>query len=148
MDLLDAPASEWIPLGVPPGQFRVYEATPANVGAARRYVRKWLQLMELGHLIDRAQEVASELATNAVRHATGPGAADRFAVRLTLVRGVVLIDVMDHSPQRPIVRSPDDIDETGRGMLLVDAITDAWECFTWEVRGDVVKVVRAGFRAI
>ncbi|MFE9765528.1 ATP-binding protein [Streptomyces sp. NPDC005808] len=71
--------------------------------------------------------IVSELATNAVRHARLP---DRtFDVALTYDDGgkAVEVEVSDGSPHHPVVR-PFDPDETsGRGLLLVEALSDAWE---------------------
>ncbi|WP_285636521.1 ATP-binding protein [Actinoallomurus iriomotensis] len=159
MDVLNAPADEWLPSGIEPGRLRVYAADAAQVREARRFAVKWLylitnpqagddaQLRAQHHLIDRVQEVVSELATNAVRHAAR-GDDDQFAVCLSVARGVARVDVMDHSPDAPVVHSAGDLDvmtESGRGMLLVAALSDGWEYEVREVGGRVVKVVRAGF---
>lgn len=159
MDLLNELADEWLPAGIGPGRLRVYAADSAQVREARRFAVKWLylitnpradddaQLCAQHHLIDRVQEVVSELATNAVRHGAR-GEGDQFAVRLSVADGLAQVEVMDHSPDAPVVHSADDLDvmaESGRGMLLVAALSDGWEYSVREVGGQVVKVVRAGF---
>lgn len=159
MDVLNVSANKWLPAGIDPGQLRVYAADAAQVREARRFAVKWLylitnpragddaQLCAQHQLIDRVQEVVSELATNAVRHAAR-GENDQFAVRLSVADGLVRVDVMDHSPDAPVVRSAGDLDamaESGRGMLLVAALSDGWEYKVREVGGQVVKVIRAGF---
>jgi hypothetical protein len=102
MDVLNAPADEWLPDGIYPGRLRVYAADTARVREARRFAVKWLylitnpragddaQLCAQHQLIDRVQEVVSELATNAVRHAAR-GDDDRFAVGLSVVHGLARV---------------------------------------------------------
>ncbi|MEV5727622.1 ATP-binding protein [Streptomyces pharetrae] len=74
--------------------------------------------------------VVAELAANAVTHGRVPGRD--FELRLSLGPGTVRIEVSDtHSASRPPepgdVRPPRPLAETGRGLLLVDALADRWE---------------------
>ncbi len=36
------------------------------------------------------------------------------------------VEIDDPSPQVPVVRHPDAVDEHGRGVLLVDQLANAW----------------------
>ncbi|MFJ6013033.1 ATP-binding protein [Streptomyces sp. NPDC092952] len=65
----------------------------------------------------------SELATNAVRHAT---AGQRFLVRIREDGELLRIEVLDKSRRRPRVRTPNSDESSGRGLLLVDAFADLW----------------------
>ncbi|MBK3577610.1 ATP-binding protein [Streptomyces sp. MBT65] len=79
---------------------------------------------------DTAAAIVAELAANAVTHGRVPGRD--FELRLSLVTGSVRIEVTDTRtgpcpPAPGAVRQPDPLDETGRGLVLVDALADRWE---------------------
>jgi anti-sigma regulatory factor (Ser/Thr protein kinase) len=86
----------------------------------RRFVRAALEEVE-PELRARAELVVSELATNALRH----GAGD-LGVDVLVERGRVRIEVADASPALPRPRRPGPEDPGGRGMLVVDALAQAW----------------------
>ncbi|KUN05541.1 ATP-binding protein [Streptomyces canus] len=70
--------------------------------------------------------ILTELAANAVRHARMPGRT--FDVFLTYDgEKAVEVEVADGSPRRPVVKSFDPESTSGRGLLLVEALADAWE---------------------
>jgi anti-anti-sigma regulatory factor/anti-sigma regulatory factor (Ser/Thr protein kinase) len=105
--------------------------------AARLYVRDVLQYWRLAlpgqEVIDRAEQLADELVTNAVVHA-------RTSLRLRLeLRGDLLhIGVHDASP-RLLRLVPDDPEgETGRGLRLVEQLATAWGVHRGRDGGKVV----------
>ncbi|MGW5177679.1 ATP-binding protein [Streptomyces sp. NPDC004082] len=74
--------------------------------------------------------IVAELAANAVTHGRVPGRD--FELRLALVPGSVRVEVGDTrtGPRPPgpgDVRAPGADEETGRGLVLVDALADRWE---------------------
>ncbi|MFE7889231.1 ATP-binding protein [Streptomyces sp. NPDC057412] len=73
---------------------------------------------------EAAALVMAELLSNAVRHAWGP------SVRVVVDRPAddrVLVAVIDRAPHRtPELGAPGDGDTTGRGLVLVDALSDRW----------------------
>ena len=86
--------------------------------------------------------VVSELLTNALRHAL-PAPGDlrpRRPVRLGLLQPgpCVLCAVSDPSDQLPAPREPDWLDETGRGLHVVSALSDDWGCTAPNRLGKVV----------
>src|SRR4051812_11693164 len=89
---------------------------------ARRIVRRALADWGQPDLSDNAQLLASELLTNALSHGAGPRIS--FTVYLTEHR--VGIEVRDGSPARPVLCHAAPEDESGRGLILVDALADAW----------------------
>jgi serine phosphatase RsbU (regulator of sigma subunit) len=93
---------------------------PAAVRPARRFLCTTLAGWDLGVLADTAELLVSELVTNAIRHASG-------SVGLRLLRGQALVcEVTDRSPLAPQLRTPDDFDTTGRGVQLVNMLTQRW----------------------
>ncbi|MEE1940465.1 ATP-binding protein [Streptomyces sp. TRM 70361] len=104
---------------------KVFQLSGRSVHAAREFVG---EVLDDWGVTEREEEVrlcVSELATNAVRH--GMPSGDRFRVRLTLPRrGVLRMEVRDRGAGRPCVRRPGLHEEGGRGLLLVDALADAW----------------------
>lgn len=86
----------------------------------RRYVRGALGGTD-EDLVARAELVASELATNALRHGGGG-----LQVSVRTAGSSVRIEVTDASSATPRPRRPAPDDPGGRGMLVVDAVADAW----------------------
>ena len=74
--------------------------------------------------------VAAELAANAVTHGRSPGRD--FALGLTLTAESVRIEVTDTRPDRlppapgKLPEPPGPQAESGRGLLLVEALADRW----------------------
>ncbi|MFG7942992.1 ATP-binding protein [Streptomyces cacaoi] len=99
-----------------------FPATRQQVPRMRQIARGWLERWALpAVVVGDAELVVSELGTNAVEHGRGP-------VGLTLAHlpGVLRIEVIDRSstPARPRTVAADA--ESGRGLLLVDALAGAW----------------------
>jgi len=107
-------------------------STPYSVQMARFYVRAALAYHYLGDYSADAEEVASELVTNAVTHAGAP------SIGLGLVRVensgalTVVVAVTDSSPLPPVMRAVPDDAEHGRGLHIVAALSAAW---TWAPHG-------------
>ena len=94
----------------PEERSQLFVPVMSAVAAARRFVRETLVAWHEADLVDDATLVASELATNAVRHAGS-------AFRLTIVRtdSGLRIAVQDISPQEPSRRDPSSSVPGGRG---------------------------------
>ncbi|MFF3454600.1 ATP-binding protein [Streptomyces sp. NPDC002730] len=76
-------------------------------------------------LSDSAALIVAELAANAVTHARVPGRD--FELRLALFTKTLRIDVSDARGDRePTPRPPTPDLETGRGLLLVEALATTW----------------------
>ena len=98
-------------------------ARPASVGAARRFV-----LSEAAHLglptaiVESAELLVSELASNAVVHAGTP-------LEVTVTGAGpdgLLVEVRDGSVHQPVPRHYDDRASTGRGLRLLEELADTW----------------------
>jgi anti-sigma regulatory factor (Ser/Thr protein kinase) len=92
-------------------------------GCARAWTREILWEWDAAELADDAELVASELVTNSVSACTGP---DRAAIRLvlTLDQGELAVLVRDDDPSAPVAAQPGVEDESGRGLLIVQHLTD------------------------
>ncbi|MCJ1677205.1 ATP-binding protein [Streptomyces sp. APSN-46.1] len=92
---------------------------------ARAELRKALADWGLSELEGDALLVASELVTNAVRHAVAP--RDReIETRYVRLGNGVRVEVHDVSPAMPVVGESDRGDDGGRGLYLVAALADRW----------------------
>lgn len=91
---------------------------------ARRSAGDLLRYWGLGHVEDIALLVISELVTNAVLHAHASGGSPEL--HLYADGAWLRIEVHDTDPRPPQPRTPAGLDEAGRGLLLIEAITDQW----------------------
>lgn len=118
-------------------------AYPDAVPSARLHTRAILDEWELGELAGDAAQIVSELVANSVE----AHKRERLdaPVRLTLLAGLrtLLIAVRDASGSPPVPGDPSDADETGRGLLIVEALSAHWN---WKAAPGGGKVVRALIR--
>lgn len=95
------------------------------VAAARLHVRTTLTAWKLGGLIEDSVLITSELTTNVVNHAKGTG--DYFELSLRRRNGVLVLEVADSYQWRmPELHKPTLDDLSGRGLFLVDALSENW----------------------
>jgi anti-sigma regulatory factor (Ser/Thr protein kinase) len=96
-------------------------AEPAAAAAGRDFVASALFTWGFPEVVETAKLLTSELVTNAVQHAGGPL---RLGLRRTAFE--VIVEVSDNSTSRPTMRPEDPASESGRGLLLIDALSDTW----------------------
>jgi anti-sigma regulatory factor (Ser/Thr protein kinase) len=105
---------------------RVRLATgPAAAAEARRRVRDAIRSWQVPVDLDAALLLTSELVTNAVRHEAGQG-AQAVVLAIACSRGRLRVDVHDTSRSLPAVAEVPADAETGRGLLLVETLSDEW----------------------
>ena len=107
-------------------------------GCARLHVKAVVHEWGLASLAASVELVASELVTNATLASTTPDqrrAANRSGSGLAVVHlrllsngKRVVIEVWDNVPQAPVARQADVDDESGRGLMLVEALCARWGC--------------------
>ena len=115
----------------PPGQaqsplphaFLDLGAVPTAPGCARAWTREILWEWGTAGLADTAELLASELVTNSVNACAG---LDLAGIRLvlTLDAGELAILVRDSHPGVPLAVQPGPDDESGRGLLMVEQLSD------------------------
>ncbi|NEB74242.1 PAS domain S-box protein [Streptomyces sp. SID14478] len=96
-------------------------AQPVSVGEGRRFLRRTLQDWDCDELTDTACLLASELLSNAVRHACDP-----LRLRLRRTRDELHIEVSDGSPVLPRARTAGLVEESGRGLALLNHLAATW----------------------
>jgi len=94
------------------------------VREARHFVRQQAGSWGLPeNTVDTAELLVSELATNAVRHAAGPGPIE---IRLSYDERLTC-EVADQVGAEPRPAAlPDDLEESGRGLFLVSELSADW----------------------
>ena len=123
-----------------------FSATARGARLARRMAAHTLDGWGFVHgsaLSDAAAVLVGELAANAATHGRVPGRD--FELRLALTADVLRIEVSDtraerRPPEPGSVRTPAPLAESGRGLVLVEALADRWMVLD---RGAVGKTVRA-----
>ena len=109
-------------------------ALPTVPAVARTFVRTTLPAWHLKSLTESAELVASELASNAVSASTDSSGRPVYVDgRMPVVHMCLLTDglrlvleVWDQAPGVPVLQDASEDEESGRGLLLVDAIADKW----------------------
>ena len=99
-------------------------ATAQAPGLARQATHEALAAWQVPHLEETAMLLVSELVTNAVRHARTGGTA--VVLRLETAGSWLRIEVHDADPRMPRPRTPDPLDESGFGFVLLEALADKW----------------------
>jgi anti-sigma regulatory factor (Ser/Thr protein kinase) len=126
----------------------VVAALPTATPCARLHARTISLEWGLGDLADTVELVVSELVTNAVQASVDRDGRPRFSaehglacvhLRLSTDGLAALIEVWDENAMLPEPGLPGLDDESGRGLMLVDALAERWG---WDLpasgRGKVV----------
>ena len=118
---------------------------------ARRFTRATLGRWGLDTLADDAEVIVGEFVANALRHTAaqpasgdGPAAARgdaRIGLRLFRRSGEVMCAVLDPSDSAPVLKAPACEAECGRGLQLVDALSDVWGWSPVAGRGKAVWAI-------
>ncbi|WP_328495893.1 ATP-binding protein [Streptomyces sp. NBC_00414] len=102
-------------------------ATPRGARLARRFTTEQLRTWSLPLNPARAEHIVAELAANAITHGRVPGRD--FRLTLYVIGGTLRIEVTDTRGDRQIRRpeQPGPVDdESGRGLVIVEALSDRW----------------------
>ncbi|MGW2560973.1 ATP-binding protein [Streptomyces sp. NPDC001514] len=99
------------------------QALPSRIGQVRRIVSAQLRYWQLDPLIDHAALGVTELLTNVHRHAE-PDKLCTVEIELLLDR--LTVSVHDHDPRLPVVATAGPLETTGRGLALIEALSESW----------------------
>lgn len=137
-DWWDSPAAVGCPLS----------RGPQSARAARRLTRSTLRDWGLGTLADDAETIVGEFVANAVTHAAGLSPDGRRAagaggcgLRLLRRTGEVICAVLDPSDAAPVLKDSGGVEEAGRGLQMVNALSDVWGWSPVAGRGKAVWAI-------
>lgn len=99
---------------------------PTAVACARGHTINVLAEWGLRELSDDAALITSELVTNAVAASAALDDRPPIALRLSAGDGRIVIEVWDYSPAGVETFAADDDAESGRGLVIVEALSQAW----------------------
>jgi anti-sigma regulatory factor (Ser/Thr protein kinase) len=94
--------------------------TVESVRIGRQLVRQTLTWIDRDH-VEIAAILTDEVVANAIKHGRPP-----IELRLKGDGGRITISVADNGPGRPVVRDTAPTAESGRGMRIVDVLSDEW----------------------
>ncbi len=95
----------------------------------RAELRDALRRWGVAELVDTAELLASELVTNAIRHTDRDAMFTARLYRASDAEGGgarLRIEVEDESDLWPTRRTPGEQASSGRGLMLVEALSDGW----------------------
>ncbi|WFB06396.1 ATP-binding protein [Streptomyces sp. LX-29] len=99
------------------------QALPARIGQVRRIVSAQLRYWHLDELIDPAALGVTELLTNVHRHAEPD---KECTVEIVLMLDRLTVSVRDRDPRLPSLGDADPVSTHGRGLALVEAVSESW----------------------
>ena len=112
---------------------------------ARRLTRNTLSAWGLMTLVADAEIIVGELVANAVTHAAPPADCNSVpetpSLRLLRRTGEIMCAVLDASDELPVVRPASASAEAGRGLQLVDELSDVWGWSPVAGRGKAVWAI-------
>jgi len=135
-DWWDSPSAVGCPLGRGPQAGR----------AARRLTRSTLRDWGLWSLAEDAETIVGEFVANAITHAAAAPperkpTAENLGLRLLRRTGEVICAVLDPSDVAPVLKEPGCVEEAGRGLQMVDALSDVWGWSPMTGRGKAVWAI-------
>ncbi|MDI6519935.1 ATP-binding protein [Streptomyces coelicoflavus] len=114
-----------------PARRSVAACDARRAGMARRLTAERLRCCGLAALADDAELIVSELVTNAIQHS----GATEIHLCVIVMAEALRLHVRDGMPGTGTLRRPQDTAESGRGLLLVDALVRA-SGGDWGTSGD------------
>ncbi|MGW9493941.1 ATP-binding protein [Streptomyces prasinus] len=136
------------PVGAPAGTFtQLLSSTRRGARLARLLAVTELRSRGASQdLTERAELVVAELAANAVLHGRVPGRCFRLTLALDPAVGRLRVEVTDARGDlwpwpAPAEDEPGALPLCGRGLALVTALADHWDCVPHPPGGKTVRAV-------
>ncbi len=111
---------------------REFPADRRSVSAARRFASEHLGNSPVD-VREAVELMVSELATNCIRHVDS-----EFEVTVHRTEDAIRVEVSDPGTGTPSMRSPSPDEPTGRGLRIVDMLSDAWGVVPADTTGKTV----------
>lgn len=117
------------------------------VGLSREFIRHTLTAWQLTDQVESAELIISELVTNAVKETGVTDASPKWedikakhiiGVQVRLVNDALYVEVWDRGDGSPTIPNQSDDAEGGRGLFLVDALSEKWDVYRPRSGGKVV----------
>jgi anti-sigma regulatory factor (Ser/Thr protein kinase) len=109
---------------------RNYPTTKRSVARARTDCRDFLAscgIPDAQDFVDDMVLMVSELMTNAVTHGRVPGTSGRqVRMAIEMTGDVIRVEVRDTQSDKKPLLCGNGQDTSGRGLVLVDALSDSW----------------------
>ncbi|REE96141.1 ATP-binding protein [Thermomonospora umbrina] len=102
-----------------------------DVRQVRRFLRE--RLDGVGVDLTDLELVVCEIVTNAVRHSMSGEPGGRLRVAVLMADDRVRLEFTDDGGTAALPEIPTGVDESGRGLVIVAGLTDAWG---WDVGDD------------
>jgi anti-sigma regulatory factor (Ser/Thr protein kinase) len=99
----------------------VDRADPRAARSARDFIAGFLSAPELVDVRDNCVLLVSEVVTNALRHTDG-----EVSLELWRFPRWLRVEVADETSRGPVAELHDPLDDSGRGVPLMDALSDRW----------------------
>jgi anti-sigma regulatory factor (Ser/Thr protein kinase) len=99
---------------------RRFHCQPASVAGARQFVGDLLRDQPC-EIVEAAELMTSELATNCLRHARSD-----FELAIRLSGDTIRVELSDHGEGQPELRSPTPRERSGRGLRIVQELSQDW----------------------
>lgn len=100
------------------------DMSPNSVRQARNFFRSSADRLGVSaELRDAGSLAVSEIVTNAIRYGAGP-----IELRTMLERSSIRVEVSDCGMAMPVPTTAEPDMTGGRGLEIIDAVTQAWGC--------------------
>jgi anti-sigma regulatory factor (Ser/Thr protein kinase) len=104
-------------------------AIPGSVRLARHHARQVVTDWGFGEFSDAVETVLSELTTNAVKASADMGGNPLIRVWLLCDKARIIVLAWDASPSPPVRKDAAQDAENGRGLLIVEALSERWDWY-------------------
>jgi anti-sigma regulatory factor (Ser/Thr protein kinase) len=109
--------------------FLKFGALPAAAGCARWHAKNVLWEWGLTSFSEPVELIVTELMTNAIKASQALEGVPPVRLWLLSDRQRVLVLIWDANPKPPMRMEVSEDAESGRGLVLVDAVSDKWDWY-------------------